>query len=327
MATRTSTETLNTIYATTYKLRRKGIFDQVMLATPFWMLMQKNKRRLSETGGRSIEVSVRRSKNQTITSIGRGESVSLSETDPLTVVEFQWRTITGHILRYRDDVQKNRGQAAIGKMVTEHIDNLSESTIQEFEEMLFSDGTGNGGKDINGLLNLVANDPTTGTVAGVDRSTEAWFRNQTYNATGLTVSVNLLKRMRNMHNTCGQYTGKQRFPDFWVTTQVLSEAYEAEVEEVARVYTGDRAMADLGFGELTFKGRIITWSPTCPDYSMYALNSATLGFTVDPAYNMVLGQFERIPDQPEDAIAHQLTICNLTINRPRGDGVIYNLGN
>ena len=327
MPLRTATETLNTLYATTYKLRRKGTIDQVMLATPFWYLMNKKGRKIYETGGRSIEIEVQRDKNETVGSIGRGGSVNFQETDPDTVAEYQWRTITGHILRYRADVQRNAGPAARKKMVTRHLDNLIDSLIQEFSTQLFADGTGNGGLDFNGLRNLVADVPTTGTVGGINRVSEPWWRNQTANATGDTVSTVLLIRMRSMYNTCGRYGRKKRFPTQIVTTQLLYESYEAEIEEVARVYTGDKAMADLGFGELTFKRQPITWDPSCPDYKMYFLNQMHMGMTIDPRYELVQGDFLDINDQPDDHVSHNLTTGNLTIDRPRSCGIIYNLGN
>lgn len=50
------TEQLNTMYTTTWYLRRKTIVDNAFTATPFWYLMTKKGKRSTQTGGRSIEI-------------------------------------------------------------------------------------------------------------------------------------------------------------------------------------------------------------------------------------------------------------------------------
>ena len=50
---------------------------------------------------------------------------------------------------------------------------------------LYADGTGSSSKEIGGLQLLVADDPTTGTVGGINRATatNSFWRNITYDAT------------------------------------------------------------------------------------------------------------------------------------------------
>ena len=48
---------------------------------------------------------------------------------------------------------------------------------------LYGDGTGSGGKEIDGLAKQVATDPTTGVVGGIDRATWQFWRNKVFKAT------------------------------------------------------------------------------------------------------------------------------------------------
>ena len=87
----------------------------------------------------------------------------------------------------------------------------------------------------------------------------------------------------------------------------------------------DRKMADLGFGDLAYKGRPITWSPSCSDGYMYFLNTNYLEFTTDPIENFSMGEWLPIVNQPRDRVAHVMTVGNLCISNCKKMGVIYNI--
>jgi hypothetical protein len=280
------------MYTTTWYLRRKEVVDQIFNATPFWYLLSKKGKRSTQTGGRSIEIPLQYAKNETVKFIGRGGTVELEATDPLTVVHWNWKYLTGHIIRYFADFQQNRGQAQLIKKVNADIDNLQSSLIDKMESSLFSDGTGDSNLATDGLANIVAILPTTGTVGNLNRATYSWWRNNYKSMSGEAASIYLRKRMNTMFNDCGkQGEGVSRFPDIVVTDQTVYEMYESECLEIARIMIGDRKMADLGFGDLAFKGRPITWSPSCTAGYMYFLNTNVLEWVADPIENFTLGEW------------------------------------
>ena len=176
MAAPTYTETLNAMYATTWQLRLAKIIDNIYTATPFFYLMKKKGRMDTQSGGRWIEHVLNYGKNETTKFIGKGESVSLEATDTITTTHWDWKYLTGHIIRYFADFQKNRGKAALIKKVNADIDNLQNSLIDATETALFGDGTGDDNKAFDGLDNIVAEAPATGTVANLNRATYSWWR-------------------------------------------------------------------------------------------------------------------------------------------------------
>ena len=322
----TLTEQLNTMYTTTWYLRRKAIVDQAFDATPFWYLLKKKGKRSTQTGGRSIEIPLQYAKNETVKFIGRGGTVDLEATDPLTVVHWQWRYLTGQIIRYFADFQQNRGKAQLIKKVNADIDNLQSSLIDELETALFSDGTGDSGNAIDGLGNIIAEAPATGTVGDLNRATYSWWRNQYKNMSGEAASIYLRKRMNTMFNDCGkQGKGVTRFPDIMVCAQDVHELYEDEALEISRIMISDRKMADLGFGDIAYKGRPITWSPSCPSGSMYFLNTSVLEWIADPIENFSLGEWLPIVNQPRDVVAHSMTVGNLVAGNCKRLGVIFDI--
>ncbi len=332
MATPETTEKRDSLYTTTWQLRRKELVDQVFKATPFFYLMSARGNRRNETGGSYIEESLIRDKNESIQWVGKGSTVSLVATEPLTTSKWDWKYITGHIIRYFQDDQMNRGTAQLISKVNADIDNALSSMEEELEIKLFGDGTGEGGMAMDGLGNIVAIAPTTGTVGGLNRVTYDWFRNNYKNMTGETVSTYLLKRMRTMYNDCGVYgaQGAKRNPNLILTTQAIHELYEEEVEDFQTINLQPGAhygVGNLGYGALQYKGQPIVWSPQCPAYYMYFLNTSFLSLVVDSIEYMNLGEWRYLEGTPRDRVAHYMTVLNLTSSCPRKQGVIYNIGN
>ena len=326
MANPTLTEQLDTMYTTTWYLRKKKIVDQAFNATPFWYLMSKKGKRTTQTGGRSIEIPLQYAKNETVQYVGRGGSVALSATDPLTVVHWDWKYLTGHIIRYFADFQKNRGQAQLIKKVNADIDNLQKSLIDQLETSLFSDGTADSGMAIDGLGNIVAEAPATGTVGDLNSATYNWWRNRYKDMTNEPTSIYLRKRMAKMFNDCGlQGEGVTRFPDIVVCAQGVHELYEAEALEISRIIISDKKLADLGFGEIAYKGRPMTWSPSAPAGSLYMLNTDVMEWIADPIENFTLGDWLPIINQPRDVVAHTMTVGNLVTGNRKRLGVIFDI--
>jgi hypothetical protein len=286
--------------------------------------MSKKGKRSTQSGGRSIEIPLQYAKNETVKFIGRGGTVALEATDPLTVVHWKWKYLTGHIIRYFADFQMNRGQAQLMNKVNADIDNLQSSLIDKLETSLFT--AAGSGTDIDGLANIVSITPTTeagGATGDLSRVTYPWWRNQYKTMSGEAASIYLRKRMNTMFNDCGQQgEGVTRFPDIVVTAQNVYEMYESEALEISRIMIADRKMADLGFGDLAFKGRPLTWSPSCPSGYMYFLNTSVLEWVADPIENFTLGEWLPIVNQPRDVVAHTMTVGNFIASNLKRLGVI-----
>ena len=330
MATRVSTEQVDTIYTTTWQLRRKKVYDQIFAVTPFWSLMSGKGRMDTESGGRYIEEPVNYDTNGTVTTIGRAGTVAMADTDHLGASKWDWKNVTGQIQRFYTDEQMNRGTSMLIKMITAKIDNLQGSYAQEMERMLFGDGKGNGGLELDGLANIVAENPTVGTVGSIDRAVagDPWWRNNYYDMAADVVAVVLLNRMDTMFNDCGVYgAGIQRFPDLLVCAQDVYEAHSEEAREnqVIIMTTTGKQIAELGFGDQQFRGQPMTWSPQCPDGSLYFINTQSLRWVADTIENFTLGEWIAIPNSPRNRVAHAMLTGNLVCNTPRKNGVLFNM--
>ncbi len=317
------TEQLDTMYTTTFQLRRKEIVDQIFNATPFWYSLTKKGKKRTEQGGRWIEVPLQYAKNETVQFFGKGDTISINDTQPLTVARWDWKYLAASIVRYFVDDQKNRGQSAVINMMNAKIDNTQRALIDKLETSLFGDGTADSGKAIDGLGNIVSTS-TTGSVAGIDRATYSWWRNNQTSLTSKSASIYLRSNMATMFNNCGQQgEGVTRFPDLIVTDQTTYEYYESEALEISRINIGDKNLADLGFGDLAYKGRPITWSPAATAQRMYFLNTNFIEWVADPIANFDLTEWKPIIDQPNDRVAQVVVVANVVSSNCKRHGVLY----
>lgn len=122
----------------------------------------------------------------------------------------------------------------------------------------------------------------------------------------------LTKRM----NTCNRW-GRI---DVLVSDQTTHELGEAEALERVRVV--NKEAVDLGMDHITFKGRIWIWSPKCTSGRTYMIDRRHYGFSIDPAVNMVMGPWKRIPNQYEDVVTQIVQRGQTWVDKRRCHGVL-----
>lgn len=323
MAVPTRSEVLDDLYTTTWNNRKKEVTDSIFTATPLTNeLFKRGGITLNGTGGRFLEIPLSYAKNETVKSLGRGDTISLSETKFLTVAQYQWKWLAGSIVRYFTDDTQNKSVQQHINWANAKIDNLRDSLTDLIEQLLFKDGTGNGSKDIDGLDNIVSTTPTTGTVANINAATYTWWQNRQKTATG-AASVYLLSDMRNLANTCSE--GKTRMlPNIIITTQTVAELFDDEVLE-QRMIINTKDGADPESMSTAWKGIPLLWSSQCPSGRMYMLNSKYFGINIDPDVNFDMTEWKPIPNQVNDRVAQIIVKLNAISSRRQSLGVMTSI--
>lgn len=324
MPTPTRSEVLDDLYTTTWNNRKKETTDQIFTATPLTNeLFKRGGIQLNGTGGRFLEIPLSYAKNETVKSIGRGDTISLSETKFLTVAQFQWKWLAGSIVRYFTDDTQNKSVQQHINWANSKIDNLRDSLVDLIETQLFGDGTGNSSKDFDGLANIVDTTPTVArTVGNIAQTTYTWWQNRQKTATG-AASVYLLSDMRNLANTCSE--GKTRMlPNILVTTQTVAELFDDEVLE-QRMIINVKDGADPESMTTAWKGIPLLWSSQCPSGRMYMLNSKYCGINIDPDVNFDMTDWKAIPNQVNDRVAQIALKGNFISSRRASLGVMTSI--
>jgi len=300
-------DALQTLLATTVANYRKTLTDNVFNARPLtYFLMDKGRIRMLN-GGTNIVEPLIYGENSTVASYSGYDSISLTPQSGITAAEFDWKQYAASVAISGIEEAKNNGEQAMVNLLEAKIMQAEESMKEGFNAMFFGDGTGNSGKNWNGLGNLVESGNTVG---GIDSSSETWWRSYEENTAGALT----LAQMTTAYNTVS--VGNDH-PDMVLGTQTLFEKYESLLQPQLR-YT-DTKTADAGFQNLLFKAAPVAYDVDCPAGTMYFLNSK---------YITLVGHsdkwFEVTPFvRPENYDArYSLVMCygNLTVRNRKKQG-------
>jgi hypothetical protein len=295
------------LLSTTLANYRSQLTDNVFTARPLtYTLMDKGRIRMLNGGTKIIEPLIY-GQNSTVASYSGYDSLALTPQEGISAAEFDWKQYAASIAISGIEEAKNNGEQEIINLLEAKIMQAEESMRESFNQMFFSDGTGNSSKDWNGLENLVE---ANNTVGGIDASANTWWNSYEENtSTALT-----LAQMATAYNSVS--VGNDH-PDTLLTTQTLFEKYEALLQPQLR-YT-DTKTADAGFQNLLFKAAPVMYDVHCTAGVFYFLNSKYI--TLVGHSNKWFSQTEFI--KPEDTDArYALIMCygNLTVRNRAKQG-------
>ncbi len=147
-------------------------------------------------------------------------------------------------------------------LLDEQMESLKLGFLDRLDTELHRDGTSSADA-VTGLDALVATDPSTGILGGLDREKMPWWRNTTYTGIETGRSGNLSMHMEQAWRRCIRNGGA---PDFILAGSAFLDAYRQEIRvvqnaEAARPKTLDAGVGTAGSTGLYFKGVEIVWDP------------------------------------------------------------------
>jgi hypothetical protein len=254
------------LLSTTLANYRDQLTDNIFTARPLTYFLQDKGRIRMLNGGTKIVEPLIYGQNSTVASYSGYDTISLTAQSGITAAEYDWKQYAASIAISGIEEAKNNGEQEIINLLEAKIMQAEESMREGFNQMFFADGTGNSGKDWNGLGNIVE---ASGTVGGINRATsgnEYWRSYEENTSSALT-----LAQLSTAYNSVS--VGNDH-PDMVLTTQTLFEKYEALLQPQLR-YT-DTKTADAGFQNLLFKAAPVVYDEHCTAGVVYFLNSKYL---------------------------------------------------
>jgi hypothetical protein len=304
-----SNPNFDTLLSTTLANYRDQLTDNVFTARPLtWFLMDRGRIRMLNGGTKIVEPLIYGT-NSTVGSYSGYDSIALTPQTGITAAEFDWKQYAASISISGIEEAKNNGEEAIINLLEAKIMQAEESMRESFNQMFFADGTGNGGKDWNGLGNLIENGNSVG---GIDGATNSYWNSYEQNSAGVLTFL----KMATAYNSVS--VGNDH-PDMILTTQTLYEKYEDLLQPQLR-YTDNRT-ADAGFQNLLFKAAPVAYDVHAPSGTMFFLNSKYLTLVGHSSKWFAQTQFV----SPEDIDArYALIMCygNFTVRNREKQGKI-----
>ncbi|MCL6441692.1 MAG: phage major capsid protein [Thermoleophilum sp.] len=316
----TWSQTIDTLFTSTWAYRRREATEQAFLKTPFIYWLRQRGRSENLSGYRRIEIPLEYGSNETLRWIGKGSTVPIQDSELLTMAYDDWKYAAVSIVRWFTEDQQNRGQAAAIRLVETKLNAAERALTEELERVVFADGTGD--KEPNGLQNLVSTTPTSGIVHGLDRAIYPWWQNQAKAASG-AAAVYLVSDMRTCLNDVTKYSRSEIRDIILVTDQSTYELYEDVCLEMKIL--SNTMLADAGFENIQFKGKPLIWSPSAPSGRMYFINPSYMKLVYDESFFMEMTDWKQIPDQPFDKVAQIVCALNLVVSRAVCHKVLYNI--
>jgi hypothetical protein len=197
---------------------------------------------------------------------------------------------------------------------------------------MYSDGSGFGGIEVEGLKLLVADDPTVGTAGGINRATAGneFWRNKAIEADAAgELNANpdkstIASVMNKMVNSL--VLNSKMSTDVIIASSDMYDMYDASLQTVQRITSSEKG--DTGFQYLSYKGRPVIngggIGGSCPPKHMYLLNTKGLHFNYlgTEMLDEITDNFERF--QGQDAFGKIWAFMgNMSIETPRTQGVIW----
>lgn len=272
------------LHSTLEKSRKKLMFAAVKANALYAYAMANNKVEY-EDGGREISNPLIFGRNPNVTSYEYYDTLPIAQTNEFNTARYGWGRVAGSVIISEQEIDENRGAAEIFKILKGKMQALEESIKEKFQTYLYGAGTG---KDPNGLALCIPDDPTTGTLGGINRANEPQWRTMAKDYSGSLTYQNIEEEFDDILLDMKQ--GKNEKPDLILCGRNIYKMYRKSVRDKISIladgtYAGKK-MYDLGFDGVSFGGITMIYDEDCPSDKAYFINSTYLKMHVLKHVNM-----------------------------------------
>lgn len=275
---------LDTVLASTLERSRRKLILAAAKSNALMAWAFASERVEVEPGGYNITNPLTVGRNPNVTTGSYYDAIPVAQTNEFVKLEYRWTRVYGTVIISRQEEDENRGETAIFKLMKAKMDVLEESIKEKFSTYLYGSGAGN---DPNGLLNLIPDDPTTGSLAGLSRVTETQWRTSSYDFNGTLDETNIEEALDDVFL---DLTMKGDKPTVVIMGRNLYRFLRAAVRDkmvlsITDLSAGKR-MVDLGFTGMTHQNVTIMYDEDCPVNKAYVINDKYLRLHILKGVNM-----------------------------------------
>ena len=175
------------------------------------------------------------------------EVLNIAPDSPISAAQYKIAQYADAVTMSGLEMLQNSSKEAIIDLLDGRMQVSEARLLNRISGDLYGDGTGNGGKNLDGLGAAVAAVPTTGTYGGINRATWSFWQNQI--TTGATSSTTILAAMTTA--AIKQIRGTDK-ADLIVAGNTLYSYYVGALQAIQRIAAEESGAA--GFASLKFYG-------------------------------------------------------------------------
>ena len=281
---------------------------------------------VKEDGGSVLEEDIMYAENGTFKWYSGFELLDISDSEVLTAALYDWKQANANIVISGLQMRNNSGS-------TQKKHNLLKSKMLNGEitmknnvaKSIFSDGTGNGGKELTGLQALVSDNPASSTVGGIDAAENPFWRNQAYSLStdgGVSGDATPADVLAAMDEMMLRTTRNSDRPDIIVSSADLYKLYKQATQNIKRIVEEKGTqIGDASFTAVEYEGVPVVYDSFCPASHMYFLNTDYLKLHAHKDAYFTLDK-ERLPVNQDAKVFPMIFQGNLTCSNRNLQGVI-----
>jgi len=175
------------------------------------------------------------------------EVLNIAPDSPISAAQYKIAQYADAVTMSGLEMLQNSSKEAIIDLLDGRMQVSEARLLNRISGDLYGDGTGNGGKNLDGLGAAVAAVPTTGTYGGINRATWTFWQNQI--TSGATSSTTILAAMTTA--AIKQIRGTDK-ADLIVAGNTLYSYYVGALQAIQRIAAEESGAA--GFASLKFYG-------------------------------------------------------------------------
>lgn len=314
---------LSEIITTTLRNRTKKLADGVTANNALLDHLSTKGNKLPFGGGRTIVQEIEYQENSTTMYYSGYETLNIAPQDVFTAAEFDIKQAATSVSISGLEQLQNSGPEAMIDLLESRIRNAEKSMKNTISEGVYSDGTGNGGKQIGGLQLLVA-DTGLSTVGGISSTTYSWWRNQIYDFSTNSVTPSAATIQSAMNTLWTAVVRGSDMPKIIVADNVYWRYYLDSLQAIQRITTDK--VGSAGFPALKYMGTDVVLDGgqggSAPSSHMYFLNTDYLYYRPHRNQDMVVLGDERFSLNQDASVRFIGWAGNMTVSNRALQGVI-----
>lgn len=318
---------LSEIITTTLRNRSGKLADNVSDNNALLKRLKERGNNKLVSGGRTIVQELEYAENSTYTRYSGYETLNVSPSDVFSGAEFNWKQAAVAVSISGLEELQNSGKEQVIDLMESRIKNAERTMMNNMSVDIYSAGTADSGKQIGGLQLLVADDPTTGTVGGINRATSSnsFWRNQLYDFSVESVTpsaTTIQSAMNTLYLRCARGAD---VTDLIVADNTYFQYYWASLQAIQRI-TNEKSTADAGYPSLKYMGADVIYDGgqggAAPSAHMYFLNTNYIFFKTHRDRNMVPLNPDRFAVNQDAMVKLIAWAGNMTVSNAALQGVM-----
>lgn len=311
---------LSEIVTTTIQRRNKKIVDNI-LGNNALLSVLKDKDHVKMVGGGDVIVEeLRFAENNNGGWFEGFDILPTAHNDTLSAAQFDWKQLACPVVSSGRDKLRNSGPERMIDLADARVESGQTTMMNLMSAALYSDGTGQGGKQLGGLGLLVPLDPTTGTVGGINRATWTFWRPYALD-TGAAPSAATIRGIFNQ--AMANLTRGRDKPDLVVTDDDVWLTLAASFQELARFTQPSSKLASMGFNAFMWMGAEVVMDSgiggDATDVTAYFLNTDYIYLRTHTDYNFTASAARQAFNQ-DASVVHLLWAGAFTTSFSRAQG-------